>query len=167
MIRSLVAVSLTLVLASCGATEQRKLSLEQVFHSSNCAVAEPVGTIITDQSQWLAITGADGNLLRDSADTGASERYQILVADSLLVLVAAGSKPSAGYDIRIDTDNWKLQGDTLLLRVQQTSPAPDSMQASVITSPCVVVAIRGYRGIEGLKFSGFSDELVIQLPAGS
>lgn len=165
MIRSFGVVSMALLLGSCGGTAVTSLSLEQVFHSGYCGVPEPVTTLIADQSQWLAITGADAGLLRDTPDTATSDRYNALVADSLLVLVATGNKPSAGYDIRIDTDNWTLQGGTLLLLAEQSSPAPDSMQASVITSPCVVIAIRGYQGIERLEFSGFADELTIQVPA--
>jgi hypothetical protein len=147
--------------------DTKKMTLEEVFRSDYCGVSEPTSYIIANESQWRAITQSDPRFLRDTPATETSSRFQSLAKESLLVLVAAGPKPSAGYSIRIDTGTWSREGNELALTVVQGSPPADSMQAAVITSPCVVIAIGNYHGIEQLRLTGFDSELAIQVPGGS
>ena len=151
-------------------TDTKKVTLEEVYRSDYCGVSEPTSYIIADESQWRAITQSDQRFLRDSPATETSRRFQSLAEESLLVLVAAGQKPSAGYSIRVDTSAWSREQNDLVLNVVQGSPPADSMQAAVMTSPCVVIAIGNYHGLEQLRLAGFDSEdseLAIRVPDGS
>jgi hypothetical protein len=165
----LIICSMALFLCGCNdnTAETGKVTIEEVFQSAYCGVSEPTGYIIANEAQWRRITQGGQRLLRDSPATQTNSRFQALAEESLLVLLAAGQKPSAGYSIRVETSAWSREQNELLLNVVQGSPAADSMQAAVITSPCVVIAIGNYHGLEQLRFSGFDSELAIQLSAGN
>jgi hypothetical protein len=59
-------------------------------------------------------------------------------ATSRMVLVKLGSKPSAGYGVNAIDAKFKPAGDELVLTVQSTKPEPGSLNASVLTSPCLL-----------------------------
>ena len=58
-----------------------------------------------------------------------------------IVLVRLGAKSSAGYDIKAVDAKLKRENDELMLTVQTSKPAPGSLSATVLTSPCLVVSI--------------------------
>lgn len=58
-------------------------------------------------------------------------------ASQSLLIVRAGSRPTAGYGLRLaeqSRQNGKLQ-----LVIEERQPAPDSMRAQVMTSPCIAL----------------------------
>jgi hypothetical protein len=59
-------------------------------------------------------------------------------ATSRVVLVKLGSKPSAGYGVNAIDAKFKPASDELVLTVQSTKPEPGSLNASVLTSPCLL-----------------------------
>lgn len=58
-----------------------------------------------------------------------------------VLLVALGERPTAGYGIGLERETLEIQGDTAVLRVAVTRPPADSMQAQVITAPCMLVTV--------------------------
>jgi hypothetical protein len=67
---------------------------------------------------------------------------------STLVRYTLGSRPSAGYTVRIDGKITNERG-VLTIPVKQTEPRKGMVTASVITSPCLYVQVSGseYRSI--------------------
>jgi hypothetical protein len=59
--------------------------------------------------------------------------------DPLLVAVSRGPQPTAGYSLALDSAT--LDHGTAVLTVRWETPAAGSMQAQVITHPCLVVAV--------------------------
>ena len=60
-----------------------------------------------------------------------------------VLLIAMGPQPSTGYLLNYipGQDNVWLTGSTLVVSVDWISPEPDSMQAQVITSPCLLLRL--------------------------
>ena len=59
-------------------------------------------------------------------------------AKQAIVLVRAGMKPSAGFSLQLQAPAAPQAGKALRLPVLQTRPAPGTLQASVVTSPCAI-----------------------------
>ncbi len=59
-------------------------------------------------------------------------------ASSRMVLVKLGSKPSAGFSVNAIDAKFKPGSDELILTVQSTKPEPGNLNASVLTSPCLL-----------------------------
>lgn len=59
------------------------------------------------------------------------------------LLIAMGPQPSTGYLLSFipDQDNAWLAGDSLVISVDWTTPAADSIQAQVITNPCLLLQL--------------------------
>ncbi len=57
----------------------------------------------------------------------------------LLVAVSHGAQPSPGY--RFELKSASVSEGVAQLNLHWTTPAPDSIQATVMTSPCLVLAL--------------------------
>lgn len=60
-------------------------------------------------------------------------------APELLVAVSHGAQPSPGY--RFELQSATVSEGVAQLNLHWTTPAPDSIQATVMTSPCLVLAL--------------------------
>ena len=70
--------------------------------------------------------------------------WQPDLSASTLVRYTQGSRPSAGYSVRIDGKITNERG-VLTIPVKQTEPRKGMVTASVITSPCVYLQVSGIR----------------------
>ncbi len=140
------------------------LRIAQVMQSEYCGAERPVAYVIEQESQWQALQRGGERFLPDPAADGSdNHHYTELAEGGLLVVVAAGQKPSAGYRVAVDAYDWQRELDELTLQVTLEPPAADTMQATVLTSPCSVVAIRNHQGIQRLRFVGLNGDLAIQI----
>lgn len=57
------------------------------------------------------------------------------------IRVAMGPRPTAGYAVALAEPAFTREGSTGLLRVTWSEPPKDSMNAQLLTSPCLVVAV--------------------------
>jgi len=77
---------------------------------------------------------------------------------SATLLIAMGPQPSTGYLLNYipDQDNVWLAGSTLVVSVDWVSPEPDSMQAQVITSPCLLLHVdqKNFKQVKVLDQNG-------------
>ncbi len=141
------------------------LRLTQVLQLDHCGAEQPAAYLIESESQWHSLQGSGGRFLPDATRPGSkASQYPALAPEELLIVVAAGQMPSAGYRLVVDTYDWQRELDALILKVELDGPAEGSMQATVLTSPCSVIAIRNYQDIEEVRFTGFTKELSVQLP---
>lgn len=58
-----------------------------------------------------------------------------------VLVIEMGRRPSAGYGVDLASSPGKFRNATLWLSLFWREPAPGSMQAQVLTSPCVIVRI--------------------------
>jgi hypothetical protein len=84
---------------------------------------------------------------------------QVDLGTEQLVFVTLGQKPTAGYSVGLKESTW---ADPILkLSMQVNSPAPDMMVAQVITSPCVVLAVKGSQW-QKLEVSGLAEQPIVK-----
>ena len=91
--------------------------------------------LIDDAKSWQAF-------VRNSAQRapGLSE-WKPNFVNSRVILIRLGSKPSAGYTVKVGEAKWIAQVSELVLNVYTTRPTQGSLNASVLTSPCLVLNI--------------------------
>ena len=131
MRRIAVAVSFTLLVAMPGCSNSRAIELGVVLAHSNCKNArEGVSRVTLEEVAAL----------RGSRLLGAEAAPKVVGASPPMIAVSTGERPSAGYALALDGPATLEQG-VLLVRVAETTPGPDSMQAQVITHPCLVLEL--------------------------
>lgn len=129
------------------------LSAERIWHSGQCAQR-------TAGSRWIEDRGALERVVRAagprSPDADEASLPEVEFDRHRVVLVALGEQPSAGYGLALQRDTLDVQGDRAVLRIAVTRPAADSMQAQVVTSPCMLVAVErdGYAALEIIDSEG-------------
>lgn len=70
------------------------------------------------------------------------------LASHTLVALFLGTRPSAGYEVTITS--IERDSDGVVVRYRATRPAPDAMNAQVLTSPFHIVAVPRFNG--GARF---------------
>jgi hypothetical protein len=83
------------------------------------------------------------------AALGALEQPKVDFASDLVILAAAGQRPSGGHEIAVR--RAALENGRLLVEVVETRPAPGCPATLPLTQPVVVVAVRAARA-EGWEF---------------
>lgn len=80
-------------------------------------------------------------------------------ASDLLVAVSHGAQPSPGY--RFELQSATVNEGVAQLNLHWTTPAPDSIQATVMTSPCLVLALPkgAYQRVVATDQNGLIGEL--------
>lgn len=63
------------------------------------------------------------------------------------IVVNLGQQPSAGYSIELASEVGHVHKGMLTLQVEQHKPPPGTMQAMMITTPCVVVAVEAQEDV--------------------
>ena len=125
--KAIFCFSAFMLLKACAGTgeaeEKKELFAEAMYQSTRCNIAREEVKLITDLasiSQYESVNPS---------------------ADKHVLMLAMGSKPSAGYRISLDSEIALIENDVLLLPVSFMSPPKGAMTASVITSPCMVVSV--------------------------
>jgi PrcB C-terminal len=89
------------------------------------------------------------SLARVWAALGSEEQPRVDFATDIVVLVAAGQRPSGGHGIAVR--RAALENGQLLLEVLETRPGAQCVATMALTQPVEVVAVRAARA-EGWKF---------------
>ena len=58
-----------------------------------------------------------------------------------VVTIQMGQKPTGGYGIELAEPDATLQGGEALIRLRWIEPAPGSIVAQILTSPCFIVSL--------------------------
>ena len=69
---------------------------------------------------------------------------------TLVILVAMGQRPTAGY--RVEVDHIEQHGDALQVTVRYEEPLPQSYQAAVVTQPFVLAQTSTTPGVRRVRF---------------
>lgn len=126
------SILLTGLLSACGS--QPAQTVYQVPESSarqQCFITQTESQLWFDQAEeWNALP------------IRVREQFESVdidfAADSILI-VSAGQKPSAGYSLKLT--NWLLEQNHWQVARIISPPLANSLQAQLITSPCVLVKI--------------------------
>ena len=138
--RRIIIGMLSLCLVPLGACNHRKdtprtLPVQTLYSSADCAI---------ESGLLQQMARAELEALLDTRPKQFGEKPVSLDVDegeNMLVLFALGRQPSAGHGIELTGDTATLQDGILMLPARVIRPAPDSMQAQVLTSPCSVFAL--------------------------
>lgn len=150
------ALALTLV-AGCSANSPREAQaapeVRQVTQSAHCGLTGPGVAPVNSPEALEKLLGVSGQNMA----TGVIR--QVDLASEQLIIVTLGQKPTAGYSVGLQDVHWDAPALKLTMKVN--SPAPDMMVAQVITSPCVVLAVKGDHW-QSLEVSGLTPEPLVR-----
>jgi hypothetical protein len=114
----------------------------------------PVRVVASDMQCGGEGEGVSARRLASAADLAAAMAGAPAgtadFAKEAVILVAAGRKSTAGHGIALAADKAPVKDEIAGVRVTRTSPASGTMNAQVVTSPCIVVALP----LEGLGAVG-------------
>ncbi len=116
--------------AAAAAPRDASLDANTVHRGLHCGVEAPAVGWIADEAVARALGKRLGGL------EGAVE---LAPGPGGLVLVAMGTRPTAGYALAAPVA--RLREGVLELEVAWTEPPPGRIQAQVITSPCLVLRL--------------------------
>lgn len=120
------------LVSACGSQPAQVVyQVPKSIASQQCYITQSESQIWIDQEEeWAALPIAARQQL-ESADVDFSQ-------ESILI-VSAGQKSSSGY--RLELTNWLLEQDHWQVTRIAHQPRANSMQAQLITSPCLLVKI--------------------------
>jgi hypothetical protein len=155
--RILPGILAWLYLASCNTqpTATPSPAATLLAASAHCAHADASGKAVwLDNAADLLAAYADLDKHRLGAPPAAGpeidfERYGA-------VAVYMGRKPTAGYALSIDDRQLSIRHKTAELRLAFETPAPGSLTAQVLTSPCVLIGLprAGYTALRIVDRNG-------------
>ena len=137
------------------------VNIKEHVASAQCPLSErqPAITIIENEAAWSRQLGRLRSTATPSAvDIGAARTPQpvdqatIDWQASRILILSMGQQPSAGYQISLARQTAAIENGVLRLAVNWMEPPPDSLQAQIITHPCLAVEVprRGYQRIDVL-----------------
>ncbi len=133
-INSNLLFSIFVLLGLTACASQAELKLQAVptsYHSQQCYITQNEGYIWLEQEdQWHELPAATKNQMKEGKVNWLEEN---------VLIVSLGQKNSAGYDVQLN--QWLLEQDHWQVTRRVNQPAPGSMQAMMMTSPCVMVKI--------------------------
>ncbi|OZC37833.1 hypothetical protein B9Q17_14935 [Marinobacter vinifirmus] len=145
------------LLAACSANAPKEAQpapqVRQVTQSAHCGLTGPGVAPVSSPEALENLLGVSGQNMA----TGVIR--QVDLASEQLIIVTLGQKPTAGYSVGLQDVQW--QEPVLKLAMQVNSPAPDMMVAQVITSPCVVLAVKGDHW-QRLEVSGLTPQPIVK-----
>lgn len=86
-------------------------------------------------------------------------------AKSAVLVVSLGQQPSSGY--QVDVEQIQQQGKVLNVRLRLTKPSSTSVQATVMTSPYVVIQVSKQPVWKTAKFFDQEQKLLASLEASN
>jgi hypothetical protein len=105
------------------------LDIRRIGQWSRTGIGERRRLVIRDANTWADFW----------AELGTGERPDVDFTKAMVVAVAAGQRPSGGYEIAV---NEVRQSDgELLVEVLETSPGPNCLTSSSPTQPADVVVV--------------------------
>lgn len=128
--------------ASNGADEdQGTVPLDVVFRSNQCNEADERVIIIRDAAGWSSWRDAQQRLSIGLPDDLAGRATDVDFAQNSVVVIAMGTRPSAGYGIELAESIGHRNNGEITIAVDWQEPGPDAVVAQMLTSPCLAIAV--------------------------
>ncbi|MBN2721018.1 MAG: protease complex subunit PrcB family protein [Proteobacteria bacterium] len=78
----------------------------------------------------------------------------------VILFFSLGVRPTSGYSV--DVAQVLRKGDELEVRLLITEPARDSLHATVVTEPFVMISVEKYSGVQKVRFVGPESECMCE-----
>ncbi|MBV1882359.1 MAG: protease complex subunit PrcB family protein [Pseudomonadales bacterium] len=136
-----------LLLVACNTTNE-PLVVTAVYGSSQCFVNQQQISKIKTQQELTVLMDKGLAPIQRRLRVGAKPEA-VPPVDSVNVdfekhdvyLISQGSKSSAGYSIKLASEVATIENDTLILPIEIKQPRRGTMQAQLMTSPCLVISL--------------------------
>lgn len=131
-VKLLLVLIPALILSACGSQPAQVLySVPESFQSQHCYITQAESFIWLEQEdEWLELPQQAKQQFDQPSVNWLEEN---------VLIVSSGQKPSAGYGVELS--NWLLEQDHWQVTKVSHQPAADSMQAQMMTSPCILIKI--------------------------
>jgi hypothetical protein len=128
----LIAFLSFFLLSGCGSQPAHEgYAIPKSFYSQQCYITEGDSYIWLEQEDdWLTLPENSRVQL---------EQAQVNWLEENILIVSLGKKPSSGFDVQLT--GWLMEQDHWQVMQKINSPGAGSLQAMMITSPCVLVKI--------------------------
>jgi hypothetical protein len=137
--------------AMTGCDRGQELAATEVLNNTNCKGAED-GLTKVSYAEVAELRGSTLISMSNSSEatTSGNAAGDNASEDLLLFALSKGRQPTPGYFFSL-TDA-RLKDQRAILELTWHSPGPDSVQAQVITYPCIVVAVEpgNYREVRAV-----------------
>lgn len=175
----LTAVALAGLALGTSCTRRRAHTPENATPSASAAgfaaTTDPGATVLRRSAQcgsaplngevrWIG-TDAEYRAALDAIDRGtlpgtAPAPVPVDFASHGVVLVLMGQRPTAGYALDLASEEVPVEDGTGTVRVNWNEPPEDATVAQVVTSPCLLVAVRrdGLRAVKVVDQAGRARE---------
>jgi protease stability complex PrcB-like protein len=112
-----------------GYDSQVALEVRRIGQWTRTGISESRRLIIRDANAWAAFW----------SELGMGQRPAVDFTKDMVVAVAAGQRPSGGYEIQVH--QVTQQGGELTVEVLETAPGPNCMTSASLTQPVDVVVL--------------------------
>lgn len=137
-----------LAFAQMGCSGAQEVPLTTVLQTSHCPIAKAgLSLYRTPEAFARAMNGkkSDTHALKQSLELKTSPGVADSAVSSLsegnwAVVASLGQQPSAGYSVQLASTVGHIDDKTLTIQLQQSQPREGTMQAAVVTTPCVIVS---------------------------
>lgn len=127
-----IATLTAFFVASCSSQPNfENVAIPKSFHSQQCYITQGESYIWLEQEdEWLTLPEKSQQQF---------EQAQINWLEESILIVSLGQKPSASFDLKLTS--WLMEQNHWQVERHVKTPKAGTMQATVITSPCVLVKI--------------------------
>jgi len=133
----LAALALLSGCAQTGAGEEAALPVESLYGGSQCGGLErPIVIWIASAAVWRS---QYGRIV--SPQMSLPSPPMVDFSREGVLLVAMGTRPSAGYGLSLAGASATVRDGVLLVRVDWREPSPGYRQAQVVTRPCLALKV--------------------------
>src|SRR4051812_40358459 len=105
------------------------LELRRIGQWTHTGIGESRRLVIRDANGWAEFW----------SELGLGERPDVDFTQNVVVAVAAGQRPTGGYEIAVD--RIRQAGGELTVDVVETAPGPNCMSTTTLTQPVDVVVV--------------------------
>jgi len=137
-----VGVFLPFCLSLTACTSHQTVEFSVIKESIQCRIQqEKIEAISSQQDKDQLIKQLSSFKDRGNPNSSFAQLLMEHSKQEQLFLVSQGQKPSSGYGFLVAENTGSLINSTLTLLISFTSPDKNSMQAQMMTSPCLLLGI--------------------------
>jgi len=122
--------------ANPGAGRTGPLTAEVLYSTNQCGLAASHATAV-----WIDNPQSLARIYQGFPVLPGITPPSVDFAQSGVLLIGMGQRPTAGYGLSLAEGSPQLKGDTLEVRVDWREPSPGHLQAQVLTAPCLLLKI--------------------------
>lgn len=119
-----------------------QVPVSTIAQSQHCPVKSPGLSVFRSNEELQKNLQTGAGPLKQRLHSQELENAPFVAEQSWLMVVHMGQQASAGYALSLAADNAEVADGTLTLSLQYHRPQADSMQAAVITTPCIMLSVK-------------------------